>query len=140
MKLTDIPPRMAADLLAGIVERSRAAEDRNPFRRLQSIVIFSTDEARVLWAGSKWLDKYGAWVEEATNAGGKVSVEETEPPLEVVARGLGERVSAMSDKEEKTMTVRMRDLPLLESAIRHLDHYGFVLESADKPKGGGKRR
>lgn len=139
MRIADIPPSQACELIWGITARFRAAKDRQPFRTIKTQVHLTIDEARVLYAGWRWLEKYDGWAVEAQKAGGKVGVEDTDYSLSHCTRFIGELISGMDkDSEDKVIVLTERGMAIIDTAARHLDHYGLLLSFKDRPTGKWK--
>lgn len=141
MRLADIPPEKARDLLWSILDRFESAKSRNPFRTIKTGVYLTTDEARVLYAGWKWIEKYDGWAEEAERAKGKVGICDADHSLSHCSRFLKELIAGMDkDQEDKLIVLTERGMAVIDSAAKHLDHYGMLLSFKDSASGKWRGR
>lgn len=139
MKLGELPPEKARDLLWGIVDRFRAAKETHPFKRIKTTVNLSTDDARLIYAAWKYIEKYQNWFDEASKAGGKVGLEQTDIPLTYCVRFLGERIAELSAQgDEKFVVLTERGMEIIETAAAHLDRYGMMMAFKERPTGKWK--
>lgn len=140
MKLTDIPPAAARDFFWAVIDRHKAAKERHPFKSLKTELYLTTDDARVLWAAWKWIEKYADWQHEATAAGGKVGAVDVEHDLTHCARRLGEMVSGMITADDvKIVGISEQGMQVVESAAAHLDHYALMMSFERSKKWKGKK-
>lgn len=126
MKLTDFPPHECAELFYSIVERFNSSKERHEFTSLKSAVYLTIDDARRVWAAGKWMERYHNWASEATKAKGKVGVYPAEYDLTQCQRFIAAKVDEMSKLEEKMLILTEREMVIVDSAARHLDHYALI--------------
>lgn len=134
MKLSDFPPEIARDLLWSIIDRYRAAKDRWPaFSGIKTEVNLTINDARLIFAGGTWLQRYDGWVREAEKAKGRVGVWPADFDLTHCARFLTERASSMN-KDDPKITLTARDMRVIECAAMHLDHYSLLMAAESTKK------
>lgn len=98
------------------------------------------DQARLLYAGGAWLQKYSDWENEARNSGGKIGVHPCTTSLSYAAGFLTDK-SKEIDKSDPIVRFSEKEMWMLKDCAAHLDHYVLMMAGKDKPnKGNWKRR
>lgn len=138
MKLSDFPPEQCRDVLWQIIDRWNQADRRYQFARPKMHMWLSLDEARSLYAGGQWLQKYNVWEEESRRAGQRIGVYPARTELADAARFLTE-TAAQFDKQDPKLVIDARIARFLKDAAAHLDHY-VIMVSATESSSKGKRR
>ena len=140
MKLSDFPPDKAADLLFAIFQRYDKARERWPFgRRIRTETHLTIEEARSLYAAGQWLSKYDEWAREAERAGGKIGVWPADHDLTQCARFLN-GLSVKIDKNDPCIVLTEKDMEVIDSVVKHLDHYHLMLSFNENTKKNWKRK
>jgi hypothetical protein len=133
MKLSDFPPEMARDMIWQIIDRWKAAKDRQSFSGLRTECSLSVDQARLIYAAGQWLSRYDSWVDEAKKAKGSIGVYPADTSLSFCSKFLND-LSTNMNKTEPKIVLNDRDMTILNDCSIHLDHYHLLLSFNDGKK------